>query len=108
MRFRPNVFRHTDLLRIEILKKRNFKNSDFRYHRKMYRLLLVYPFLGDFFLLKVEKECVYVIMLKIALILVKIYFLVRKKGISKLLSWVAAKHTARLVIFLSSVVSFSK
>ena len=34
-----------------------------------------------FFLLKVQKECVYVIMLKIALVLVKIYALVGKKGI---------------------------
>ena len=41
-----------------------------------------------------QKECAYVIMLKIALILVKIYVLVRKKDISKLWSWVPAKHTA--------------
>ena len=36
---------------------------------------LVYPFLGAF-LLKVQKGCVYVIMLKIALVLFKIYVLI--------------------------------
>ena len=43
-----------------------------------------------------QKECVYVIMLKIALLLVKIYVLVGKKGISELVSQVAAKPTAYL------------
>ena len=46
------------------------------------------------FLLKVQKECVYVMMLKIALVLVKIYASVRKKGIGRLLYWAAQKHTA--------------
>ena len=53
LRFRPNVFRHTDLLRIEILKKKIFFNSDFRYHRKIYRL-----FLGDFFIKSAKKICI--------------------------------------------------
>ena len=44
------------------------------------------PIFKGFFLLKVQKKCVYVIMLKIALILFKIYVLVRKKGISGLVS----------------------
>ena len=55
---------------------------------------LVYPFLGEGVLLKKQKECVYVIMLKIALVLVKDVFFGLKKGISELLHWVAAKHTA--------------
>ena len=34
-------------------------------------------------------------MLKISLVLVKIYVLVGKKGISKLSRWIAAEHTAK-------------
>ena len=45
---------------------------------------LIYLFLKGFFLLKVQKEYVYVIMLKIALLLVKIYVLMGKKGTSGL------------------------
>ena len=48
-----------------------------------------------------QNGCVYVIMLKIALVLVKIYVLMykrvialEKKGISELLHWIAQKHTA--------------
>ena len=52
----------------------------------MCRLFPYIPiFKGFFFLLKMQKEYVYVIMLKIALLLVKIYVLVGKKGISGLL-----------------------
>ena len=58
----------------------------------MYRLVPCIPILG-FFLLKVQKQCVYVIMLKIALLLVKIYVLVGKKGIRGLERQIAAKHT---------------
>ena len=47
-----------------------------------------------------QKECVYVIMLKAALILVKNEFFGLKKGISELLHWIAAKPTAN-VIFLN-------
>ena len=43
-----------------------------------------------------QKECVYVIMLKIALVLFKIYFLVRKKGISGLMSWLAQKYELKI------------
>ena len=49
----------------------------------MYRLVPCIPIFKGFFLLKVQKGCVYVIMLKIALVLVKIYVLVGKKGISR-------------------------
>ena len=47
----------------------------------MYWLFPCIPIFRSF-LLKVQKRCVYVIMLKIALVLVKIYVLVGKKGIS--------------------------
>ena len=67
----------------------------------MYRLFPCIPIFRGFFLLKVQKGCVYVIMLKIALVLVKIYVLMykrvtalEKKGISELLHWIAQKHTA--------------
>ena len=59
----------------------------------MYRLFPCIPIFRGFFLLKVQKGCVYVIMLKIALVLFKICFDV-KKCISRLLRYVAAKHTA--------------
>ena len=56
------------------------------------------PIFRGVFLLKVQKECVYVIMLKIALVLVKNVFFGLKKGISELLHWVAAKHTADSIV----------
>ena len=66
----------------------------FRYHRKMCRLFPCIPIFRGVFLLKVQKECVYVIMLKIKLVLVKNMFFGLKKGISELSRWVAQKHTA--------------
>ena len=45
----------------------------------MCRLFPYIPIFKGFFLLKVQKECVYVIMLKIALLLVKIYVLMGKR-----------------------------
>ena len=60
----------------------------------MYRLVPCIPIFRGFFLLKVQKECVYVMMLKIALVLVKNVLLGLKKGISGLACWVAAKSTA--------------
>ena len=61
----------------------------------MYRLVPCIPIFRDFFfLLKVEKGCVYVIMLKVALILFKIYVLMWKNSISRLLSKIAAKSNA--------------
>ena len=63
----------------------------------MYRLFpCIHIFSGVFFFfwLKVQKGCVYVIMLKIALALAKIYVLVGKKGISGWLRQIAAKYTA--------------
>ena len=53
-------------------------------HWKMYRLVPCIPIFRGFFKLKVQKGCVYVIMLKIALILLKIYIFMGKKGISRL------------------------
>ena len=41
-------------------------------------------------------------MLKIALVLVKIYVLVGKKGISEFLHWVAQKHTALILLGIYS------
>ena len=58
----------------------------------MYRLFPCIPIFRGF-LLKVQKKCLYVIMLKIALVLVKIYALVGKKGISELSCGLAQKHT---------------
>ena len=49
----------------------------------MCRLFPCIPIFRGFFLLKVQKECVNVIMLKIELELVKIYVLMGKKGISE-------------------------
>ena len=60
----------------------------------MCRLFPCIPIFREIFLLKVQKECVYVIMLKITLLLFKIYVLVGKKGISGLVSQVAAKPSA--------------
>ena len=48
-------------------------------------------------MIKSAKECTYVIMWKIALVLVKIHVLVGEKGTSELVSQVAAKPTANLV-----------
>ena len=105
-RVRHHFFRHTDFLRFKISKKFFFLNSDFRYYRKMYRLFPCIPiFRYFFFQLKVYKECVYVIMLKIALLLVNYVFFSLKKGISQLLHWVAQKDTAYFV-FLFSVLFF--
>ena len=60
------------------------------------------PIFRGFFLLKVQKECVYVIMLKIALVLVKKVFFSLKKGISRLLHWVAPKHAAKIHIYFQN------
>ena len=60
----------------------------------MYRLVPCIPIFRGFFLLKVQKGCVYVIMSKVALVLVKNVLFGLKKGISGLVSQIAAKHTA--------------
>ena len=86
-------FRHTDFLRFKISKNIFFLNLDFMCHRKMYRLRPCIPILGVF-LLKVQKGCVYVIILFLVLVLFKIYVFIWKKGISKLLHQIAQKHTA--------------
>ena len=52
----------------------------------MYRLVPCIPIFRGIFLLKVQKGCVYVIMLKITLVLVKNVFFGFKKGISGLVS----------------------
>ena len=59
----------------------------------MYRLGTCIPIFRGFFLLKVQKGCVYVIMLFLILILFKNVFLDLKKGISRPMSQVAPKHT---------------
>ena len=46
----------------------------------MYRLFPCIPIFRVFFLLKVQNGCVYVIMLKIALVLVKIYVWSEKRS----------------------------
>ena len=48
----------------------------------MYRLVPCIPILGGEFLLKLQSECVYVIMLFLVLILFKIHVFDVKKGIS--------------------------
>ena len=60
----------------------------------MYTLGPCIPSFRCFFGLKVQKGCVYVNVLKIALVLIKNVLLGLKKGISRLLSRIAAKHTA--------------
>ena len=62
----------------------------------MYRLIPWIPILEGFFLLKVQKGCVYVIMLKIALVLVENVLFGLKKGISGWVRWIAPKLTAKL------------
>ena len=52
----------------------------------MYRLVPCIPIFRGFFLLKVQKGCVYVIMSKVALVLVKNVLFGLKKGISGLVS----------------------
>ena len=52
----------------------------------MYKLFPSIPISGGFFWLKVQKECAYVIMLKIALVLVKNVFFDVKKGMTELMS----------------------
>ena len=88
-------FRHTDFLRFKISKKFFLKIWILGIIEKCIGWFLVYLFLGVF-LLKVQNECVCVIMLFLLLVLFKIYFLMCKKGISRLLSSVAAKPTASI------------
>ena len=52
----------------------------------MCRFFPCIPIFKGVFLLKVQNECVYVIMLKIALVLVKNVFFDVKKAISELMS----------------------
>ena len=96
LRFKRHFFRHTDLWRFKISKKNFLKIWILDIIEKCIGCFLVYPFLG-FFLLKVQKRCVYVIMLKITLVLVKNVFFGLKKGISGLERWIAPKHTATVV-----------
>ena len=59
----------------------------------MYRLGPCIPILRVFFLLKVQKRCVYGNILFLVLILVENVFIGLEKGISKKMHWVAARHT---------------
>ena len=94
LRFRSNFCRHTKFLDFWISKKNFFLIWILGFHGKVCRLFPCIPIFKGFFLLKVQKECVYVIMLKIELLLFKIYVLMGKKGISGLVSKVAAKPSA--------------
>ena len=76
---------HTGFLRFKISKNVFFLIQILGIIEKCIGCFLVYPFLG-FFLLKVQKRCVYVIMLKIALVLFKISVLMWKMGTSELVS----------------------
>ena len=70
-------------------------NSDLKVSQKNVQVVSLYTYFQRVFLIKrAKKECEYVIMLKIALLLVKIYVLVDKKGRSGLLRQVAAKPFA--------------
>ena len=53
------------------------------------------------FFIKSAKRCVYVNMLFLILVLVENVFIGLKKGISKKMHWVAAKHTAVKVLNLN-------
>ena len=87
-------FSHTGFRRFKISKKIFLKIQILDIIEKCIRWVLVCPFLGVFFGLKVQKGCAYVNVLKIALVLIKNVLLGLKKGISRLLSRIAAKHTA--------------
>ena len=87
-------FSHTGFRRFKISKKFFLKIQILDIIEKCIRWVLVCPFLGVFFGLKVQKGCAYVNVLKIALVLIKNVLLGLKKGISRLLSRIAAKHTA--------------
>ena len=67
----------------------------------MYWLFPYIPIFRGFFLLKVQKECVYMIMLKIAMVLVKNLIFGLKKGISRLSCWVVPKHNVNTRFFLA-------
>ena len=75
-------------------RKKIFFKFRFQVSQKNVQVVSLYTHFQGFFLLKVQKECVYVIMLKIILVHIKNYVLVVKKGISKLSRWVAQKSTA--------------
>ena len=82
LRFRHNFFLGIPDFRILQFQKIFFKKIQIlRFHRKMCRLFPCILIFRVFFI-RSAKECVYVIMLKIALVLVKTYVLVGKKGIS--------------------------
>ena len=83
LRFRRHFFRHTDFLRFKILKKIFFFKFRFWVSWKKYRLVPCIPILRRLFLLKVQKRCVCVNMLFLVLMLLKIYVLIWKKGISR-------------------------
>ena len=59
LKIRRHFFRHTDFLGFEISKKIFFLNSDFRYHRKMYRLFPCIPIFRGFFIKSAKRMCIY-------------------------------------------------
>ena len=94
-----SFFQAYRFFKISDFKKNFFLNSDFCYHRKIYRLFLVYPFLGGggILLLKVQKECADVIVLKSHWYQCVFRF---EKGYKRIrvLHWVAPKHTAYILL----------
>ena len=77
------------ILNFKILRFRRKKIFFFKFKfqgfiEKCVGCFLVYLFLGGFFWLKSVKKCVCVLVLKITLLFVKIYFLSVKKGMSEL------------------------
>ena len=57
--FRHHFFGHTGFRRFKISKKKFFLNSDFRHHRKMYRLGTYIPIFRCFFFYLKYKKNVY-------------------------------------------------
>ena len=94
LRFRRHFLRHTNFLGFLKFREKNFFIRFLKYHRKMYRLGPCIPILRVLFWLKVQKRCVYVNILFLVMILAENVFIGLKKGISKKMHWVAAKHTA--------------
>ena len=70
-----SFFQAYGFFKIQDFEKKFVLNLDLGCHRKMYRLVPCIPILKGFFQLKVQEGCVYVTMLKIVLVLFKIYVL---------------------------------
>ena len=120
-RFRHHFFRHTNFLKFCV--KFFLKIQIWGCHWKMYRLGPCIPIFRVFFLLKIQKGCVYVSMLFLILVIVKNVFLGFTKCISKLLCRITPKHSAltfklmyenvryifyNFIYFIFNLISFSE